>query len=605
MRYGPDLIEQLKTRVDLLAEVRKVLPAIKKKGRHWWACCPFHNEKSPSFHVRPEQNSYYCFGCGATGDVISFVQETQGGSFTEVVERLAQQVGLALPKATEANPQAQAEREQGYHALARAAVFFSRHLGTAEARTAQAYVQKRALSDATITEFQLGLAPAGWTTTADALATEGFSPALLARAGLTTTSEKNPGRAYDRFRQRLMFPIQDAQGRVIGFGGRVLDGSEPKYLNSPETPWFSKSHTLFNLHRVKPQVRTVGALVLVEGYMDVIALWQAGFKAAVAPLGTAVTEDQLELLWRHHPLPTVCLDGDAAGRTAALRAAQRALPLLTPERNLQFVFLPQGEDPDSLVRQDGLGAFRQLLSQPQSLEHVLWQHLSTLADATTAAGKATISAAIAELVAAVQNATVRQAYGQALRDKLYHASRSHTGGSRGGKPVAPGVVVATAVQAPVAYRPGMAPDATVRTLLAMLCRWPDVLASVAEDVGNWPLPPGPLAELRQHLLRAVVLQTPPEELAAQLPEGPHAETVADLLRSTGVQAMGDDTAVARTFASLHQRWQAAQTQRQQQHSLTRTGQWFDPKFWRKFEEMQKDGSQPAALPLTSPARRPI
>ncbi|NBV54767.1 MAG: DNA primase, partial [Proteobacteria bacterium] len=380
MRYPPHIIDQLKSRLSITDEVRKVCPTLKKKGRYWWANCPFHSEKSPSFHVREDQGSYYCFGCGAAGDVITFVQENQGGTFVEVVERLAKQVGFQLPEPENHNPAAAAQRQDGLKALARATVFFQRSLGGA----ALQYLQNRHLSPATIAEFQLGYAPEGWSNLKDALLTEGFTPETLKLAGLTTEGQNASRGDYDRFRHRVIFPIHNTKAEVVGFGGRVLDKSEPKYLNSPETPFFNKSYQLYNLHRAKPHLKASGQLVLVEGYMDVIALYQAGFKTAVAPLGTAVTEEQLGLLWQNNPAPIVCLDGDAAGRTAAIRAAKRALPVLEPGRTLQFVFLPQGEDPDSLVHKDGLATFRNLLGQTTPLENVLWQNLTASATLTTA-----------------------------------------------------------------------------------------------------------------------------------------------------------------------------------------------------------------------------
>jgi DNA primase len=338
VKYPPAILEQIKLRVPLLEEVRKVVPKVQKKGKYWWACCPFHGEKSPSFHVREDQGSYYCFGCGAGGDVLKFVQETQGGSFTETVERLAKQAGIKLPEREAPNPARQALWEQGQQALARAKVFYQRSLGSA----AKEYLQKRQLSEATVAEFGLGYSPESYTATRDALLTEGIKPDVLREVGLALASEQGKG-DYDRFRGRLMFPIENLKGEVVGFGGRVLGKGEPKYLNSPETPWFNKGGLLYNLHRAKPHLKT-GIPVLVEGYMDVIALWQAGFKTAVAPLGTAVGTEQLALLWQQHPSPLVCLDGDAAGRSAATRAALRALPVLEPGKTLQFAFLPEGED---------------------------------------------------------------------------------------------------------------------------------------------------------------------------------------------------------------------------------------------------------------------
>lgn len=604
MKYPPQVIDQIKTRLNIVDEVRKVVPNMKKKGRAWWGCCPFHNEKSASFHVREDQNSYYCFGCGAGGDVITFVQETQGGTFSEVVGRLARQIGIKLPENEPADPAAAQKRQDGYKALERAAIFYQRSLNDA----CRSYIAKRSLSEATVQEFQLGYAPDSWDATKSALLNEGFSPDILKATGLTTQSEKSAasdsgrGRDYDRFRDRLMFPIHDTQGRVVGFGGRVMgkdkDGGGPKYLNSPETPFFNKSYLLYNLHRAKPHLKTAGQIVLVEGYMDVIALYQAGFKTAVAPLGTAVTAEQITLLWQQHPHPVVCLDGDAAGRTAALRMANRALGVLEPGRTLSFVFLPQGEDPDSLVQKDGIATFRNLLTQTTSLENLLWQQLSSAADVSTADGRATVEAEMAQLLAEIKNATIRRAYAQTLKDKLWDAVRGSRGTAGAGKaPKAPSVM-----QAPRDYKPAIQGDAATRTLLALVCRWPHILPQVDETLGGIGYPAGPLAELAQAVVRAyVVLKLPAEELAQDLQLGPHSATVADLLTSTGVMTLPDDTDALTLFHEQHQLWQAQTVSRSKYTEIVKSADWFSPESWNKFKELKETSS----TDLTPPPRRPI
>lgn len=595
MKYPPQVIDQIKARLNIVDEVRKVVPNMKKKGRAWWGCCPFHNEKSGSFHVREDQNSYYCFGCGAGGDVITFVQETQGGTFSEVVGRLARQIGIKLPEHEPADPAAAQRRQDGYKALERAAVFYQRSLNEAS----RAYIEKRSLTESTVQEFQLGYAPDSWDATKNALLNEGFSPELLKSTGLTTQSEKSAekGRDYDRFRDRLMFPIHDNQGRVVGFGGRVMGKGEPKYLNSPETPFFNKSYLLYNLHRSKPHIKTTGQIVLVEGYMDVIALYQAGFKTAVAPLGTAVTAEQITLLWQQHPHPIVCLDGDAAGRTAALRMANRALGVLEPGRTLSFVFLPQGEDPDSLVQKDGIATFRNLLTQTTSLENLLWQQLAGAADVTTADGRATVEAEMAQLLAEIKNTTIRRAYGQTLKDKLWEVVRGTRAGPRAGKPQTQNVM-----QAPRDYKPAIQGDAATRTLLALVCRWPQILPQVDEILGGIAFPPGPLAELSQAVVRAyVVLKLPAEDLAQDLQLGPHSATVADLLTSTGVLTLPDETDALVLFHEQHQLWQAQSVSRSKYTEIVKNADWFSPENWNKFKELKETSS----TDLTPSPRRPI
>ena len=595
MRYPPHIIEQLKARLRIVDEVRRVVPDLKKKGRYWWACCPFHGEKSPSFHVREDQNSYYCFGCGAAGDVITFVQETQGGTFTDVVQRLARQTGLKLPEAPEANPQAAAQRQDGFKLLERAAVFFRRSLN----EVAQGYIASRSLTSATVEEFNLGFAPESWDALKNAMLTEGFKLDLLHATGLLTkgqnTTSQAKGDGYDRFRNRLMFPIHDSQGRVVGFGGRVMGKGEPKYLNSPETPFFNKSYLLYNLHRAKPHLKTTGQLVLVEGYMDAIALWQAGFKTAVAPLGTSVTAEQIALLWQNSPSPLVCLDGDAAGRTAALRMAQKALPVLEPGRTLQFVFLPQGEDPDSLVQKDGLATFRNLLNQTVPLEQVLWQQLTAAADLSSADGRAMVESELAQLLAQIHHPTVRRAYGQVLRDKLYQATRGHARNPAQSDPALK--------QAPRDYKPAIQGDAATRTLLALVCRWPHLLPQVDEVLGQISFPPGPLAELAQHVLRAyVALKLAPEDLQADLANGPHAATVEDLLLSTGVERIEEQGAdPLQLFRQQQQLWQRQAYTKEKYTEFLRQEDWLSPETWSRFKQL-KESSQPA---LTPNPRRPI
>lgn len=579
MKYPPHIIEQLKARVNIVDEVRRALPNLKKKGKYWWANCPFHAEKSASFHVREEGN-YYCFGCGAAGDVISFVQETQGGTFSEVVQKLAKQVGLKLPEPERHDPVAEAARTDGARALERAVAFYQRCLPHS---TGAAYFAKRGLSAATLDEFQLGYAPEGWTEMHNALASEGFKPETLRHAGLTQEGKTGKG-DYDRFRNRVMFPIHDGQGKVVGFGGRILDQGEPKYLNSPENPFFNKSFLLYNLHRAKPELKkTGGQLVLVEGYMDVIALWQSGFKTAVAPLGTSVTEDQLSLLWRYDDKPIVCLDGDAAGKAAALRVAEKILPILEPGKTLQFMWLPQGEDPDSLIQKDGVGAFRQLLAQPTALEQVLWLFIAQDADLTTADGRAAAEAEMGGILAKIRNAIVRKSYQQVLKDKMYQATRHASGRT----PKDPKHLVIKEEKAPLDYRPAVQGDANARYLLALVCRWPELLPQVDEALAKVEFPNGQLADLAHHLHRAHAVQRQnPENIGQDLQSGPHAMMVADLLRSTGVAALNADiTNPMVEFQRAYGEWSMALQHKAMLTEARRTTAWLDPEQWQKFKDM--------------------
>ncbi|MFZ2586665.1 MAG: DNA primase [Alphaproteobacteria bacterium] len=599
MRFSPALLDQIKARINLVDEVRKTVPTLKKKGKYWWGNCPFHNEKSPSFHVREEGN-YYCFGCGAGGDIFGFVQETQGGTFPEVVERLAKQAGVALPKPENYDPKAEARRNDGLKALERAVAHFQKCLPHSPG---SAYLAKRALSVATIEEFGLGYAPEDWTTLHNALTTEGFSGEVLKEAGLTIASTKGKG-DYDRFRGRVMFPIHDASARVVGFGGRILDQGEPKYLNSPETPYFNKGFLLYNLHRAKPALKQGGQLTVVEGYMDVIALYQAGFKTAVAPLGTSITEDHISLLWRHDSAPIVCLDGDAAGKAAAIRAAEKVLPILEPGKTLQFVTLPSGEDPDSLIQKDGLATFRQLLAQPVPLEQVLWQHVLQDADLTTADGRAALQGEVGGLLSRIKNSIVRKAYQQIFKEKAYQATRTASL-----KPDSPAAsrVKARDDKAPADYRPAVQGDAGARYMLALVCRWPEMFPHVVESFTKLDFPKGPMSELAQHLMRAhAIHRLGGEEMKDDLASGPHASTVAELVRSTGVAGLEEDaTNPQAEFERVFTGWYHHQHNLELRKATLKDMDWNDPEQWNKFKDLNADGAQVEADTLTLERERPM
>src|ERR1019366_1718779 len=344
MALPAGFLDELRARTPLAAVIgRRVRLA--RSGRQWKGCCPFHGEKTPSFYVYDDH--FHCFGCGAHGDAVSFVMQSQGAAFPEAVEQLAAEAGMEVPKPSAEAADAERRRLDLHAVLEAATKAFQRRLKLPEGVRALRYLHDRALTDATIDRFALGWSGEGRGALAADLAREGIEPAMLIEAGLMKPAED--GRpASDFFFNRVMFPIRDRRGRVISFGGRVLGDGQPKYLNGPETALFSKRRNLYalDLARAAPGA----AVVVVEGYMDVIALHQAGFTGAVAPLGTALTEEQLEELWRLTPAPVLCFDGDAAGARAAARSADLALPLLAPDRTLRIATLPEGEDPDTLVR---------------------------------------------------------------------------------------------------------------------------------------------------------------------------------------------------------------------------------------------------------------
>lgn len=405
---------EIKDRVSLRSEVGKRV-SLKRKGQDYWACCPFHNEKSPSFHVREEKGYYHCFGCGAHGNVFDFIQQTQGMTFPEAVEYLAPIAGVTLER-EEVDPAAQKRKEDGLAALERACVYFQRSLVGAPLD----YFKGRGLTTEVIKEYRLGYAPDSWHELRDYLMNEGFSAQTLRDTGLCIESDKGKG-DYDRFRGRVMFPIMNMKGEVIAFGGRTLDGSEPKYLNSPETKFFYKGRNLYALNKHREAIHKQQKALLVEGYMDAVALAQAGIELAVAPLGTAVTEEQIRLLWRYNEAPVVCLDGDEAGQQAAVRLAYRILPELIPSKTLEFLALPQGEDPDSYVKAKGRDAFYDLLSHTIGLDDVLWHDICKDIDLASGQGRATLESRINERLKPIKDNKVRAHMVSSLKDRMWQS----------------------------------------------------------------------------------------------------------------------------------------------------------------------------------------
>ncbi len=386
-RIPQQFIDDLVSRVDIVEVIDSRVP-LKKTGREYQACCPFHNEKTPSFTVSQAKQFYHCFGCGAHGTAIGFLMEYDRMEFVEAVEELAKLAGMEVPRESGGpapNPQAQENSKRLYTILEQAAGFFRQQLRQhPEAQRAVGYLKGRGLSGEIAKDFGIGYAPPGWDNLFTALGRENEKDLL--RAGLL--AEKEGGKRYDRFRDRIMFPIRDRRGRVIAFGGRVLGDDKPKYLNSPETPVFHKGRELYGLYEARQALRELPRLLVVEGYMDVVALAQFGVRYAVATLGTAVTPEHLEQLFRHTDEVVFCFDGDRAGRDAAWRGLENALPLMSDGRSLRFMFMPEGEDPDTLIRQVGREGFEQTLAKAQTLDHFLIEHFKQQADFSRIDGQA-------------------------------------------------------------------------------------------------------------------------------------------------------------------------------------------------------------------------
>lgn len=399
-RIPQSFIDDLLNRVDIVDVVDQRVP-LKKQGSNHVACCPFHDEKTPSFTVSPTKQFYYCFGCGASGSAIGFLMEYDRLEFVEAVEALASIIGAEVPR--EGGGGERASQDPLFAALAEADRFYRDRLRASE--PAKAYLRERGLSGATAARFGLGWAPAGWRNLLEH--TTDYSDETLAQAGLINRSEDS-GRLYDRFRGRIMFPIRDRRGRTIAFGGRVIADEQPKYLNSPETAVFHKGRELYGLYEARKALRDLPRLLVVEGYMDVVMLAEHGIAYAVATLGTSPSEPHIERLFGTSPEVIFCFDGDAAGRQAAWRALNNALPKLTDGREARFLFLPDGSDPDSLVRSEGREPFEQRLATATPLADFLIDHVSEGVDTTSVGGRAQIAAAARPLIARLPQGIYRE-----------------------------------------------------------------------------------------------------------------------------------------------------------------------------------------------------
>jgi DNA primase len=406
----PAFLDELRARTSLTALVGKTVK-LTKAGRESKGCCPFHNEKTPSFYVNDDKGFYHCFGCSAHGDAIKWMTDQRGLPFIDAVRELAQAAGMEMP-AQDRRAAEKAEQQKGLHDLmGDAAGWFIEQLGGIGGAEARRVLERRGITAETARTFGLGYAPDSRGKLRTALKDYGDAP-LIESGMLIQVEGKAP---YDRFRGRLMIPIRDPRGRVIAFGGRVIGDGEPKYLNSPDTPLFDKGRTLYNLDRAAPAARKSGRMIVVEGYMDVIALAQAGIGEAVAPLGTALTEAQLERLWRMIDVPVLCFDGDGAGQKAALRAAHRALPMLAPGRSLSFVTLPQGQDPDDLIRDKGVAAMEAVLADRQPLVDRIWQAELAAGPLDTPELRAGLKQRLVELAATIADKGVQFEYAAEFR----------------------------------------------------------------------------------------------------------------------------------------------------------------------------------------------
>ena len=505
---SPQWLDELRARVTLSSVIMRTTK-LQKAGREWKACCPFHNEKSPSFTVSDEKGFYHCFGCGAHGDVIRWMTDQRGLQFMDAVKELAQEAGLEVP-APDPRAAQQAEKRASLIDVTEASQqWFVEQLRGPRGAVARDYLASRGFSDAVIAEFGFGYAPDDKQAIGPGV---GFEDAMLVESGMRIETED--GKRYDRFRDRLMLPIQDARGRVIAFGGRILGQRDgvAKYLNSPDTPLFDKGRTLYNLHRAGPASRQTGRMVVVEGYMDVIALANAGIEDAVAPLGTALTERQIELLWRMVERPILCFDGDAAGQRAAMRAIQRALPLLRPAHSLAIVRLPSGLDPDDLIRQSGTKAMQDILARPAGLLDTLWQFERDAEPLDSPEAKAGLKARLMAHADAIGDPDIKALYRRELLDRFSafafprrEQKPWQPGGFRRNMPARPKADPA-AMEALRRTIAGGARDTLTGAVIAGLVRFPeqidrhaDALAEAAERDANIAAAINPLLDMAETL----------------------------------------------------------------------------------------------------------
>ena len=507
MSLTPQWLDELRSRITLSSLIGRHVK-VQRAGREYKACCPFHNEKTPSFTINDDKGFYHCFGCGAHGDAIRFMTDHQGLGFMDAVKELAAEAGMSVPAPDPRAAQVAEERASLHDVCQAAQDWFVAQLHSAAGAEARAYLKARGLSAETLARFGIGFAPDSRAAIKSALGS--IDEALLIEAGLLIkVDDKTP---YDRFRGRVMIPIRDPRGRVIAFGGRILGQGEPKYLNSPDTPLFDKGRTLYNFHNAAPASRQSGRVIVVEGYMDVIALAQAGFADCVAPLGTALTEHQIERLWKMVDRPLLCFDGDNAGQKAAMRAASRALPMLRPGQSVGFVSLPAGQDPDDLIRAQGPATFAAYAERATGLLDHLWTHelqAEPLASPEARAGfKARLNAHADTIGDGDIKALYKREIGQRFSDAFFGARQpsrpqSHQqyrgpggkGWQRRDEPMPPSSELRELSRQPMS-------DMIIRGVLTGLLHRPALLARHSEALAEFLPQAGAWSELLDALLAA-------------------------------------------------------------------------------------------------------
>jgi DNA primase len=571
MRFSDGFLDEIRQRLPISQVVGEYVIWDKRKSQpgrgDFWACCPFHGEKTPSFHADDRKGIYHCFGCGVTGDHFRFVTERGGLSFPEAVEKLAGMAGVPMPARDERQEQREEARRSLYDVMDVATRYFEAALAHNVGARARGYLFERGVTAPAQTRFRIGFAPDSRNGLKEHLAANGVSAQEMMEAGLVAQREGD-ALTYDRFRNRVMFPITDFRGRVIAFGGRALSADVPaKYLNSPETPLFQKRLVLYNGMDARKAARDGRPVVVVEGYLDVIAAVMAGFEGTVAPLGTALTEDHVQLLWRMSDTPILCFDGDSAGQRAAERAAGIVLPLLQPGKTVRIATLPEGLDPDDIIKQQGPNAFADVLGRARSLSDVVWSLETGGIVPEAPEARAALEKRLRDRAASIGDASVRRHYGQAFDEKLAaffqpvrpqrfdnRGGGGGRGGNNGGRTGygqtsrgSPRLVVSDTLRNSRLLKPGKAAEASPREalILVSLVNHPALAESRLESLAELEFTSPGARKLFASLLDLVIAD--------------HDITGSDLKSALGARGFGPDIDRMENLLARQGVWQSEAT----------------------------------------------
>ncbi|HWA19400.1 MAG TPA: DNA primase [Devosia sp.] len=563
MRFSDGFLDEIRQRLPIHEVVGEHVIWDKRKSQpsrgDYWACCPFHGEKTPSFHADDRKGIYHCFGCGKTGDHFRFLTEKAGMSFPEAVEKLAGLAGVPMPARDEREEAREEAKRSLYDVMETAAAYFEAALQHNIGARARGYLNERGVSAQAQARFRIGFAPDSRNGLKEHLAANGVSAQEMVDTGLVASREDDP-LTYDRFRNRVMFPITDFRGRIVAFGGRALSPDVPaKYLNSPETVLFQKRFVLYNGKDARAASRDGKPVIVVEGYLDVISAVMAGFEGAVAPMGTALTEDHMQLLWRMSDTPVLCFDGDAAGQRAAERAAGLVLPLLQPGKTVRIAYLPEGVDPDDLIRAQGRGAFADVIERARSLSDVIWSLETGGIVPETPEARAALEKRLRERVAAIADQSVRRHYSQAFDEKLaaffqpirqsryegrrYEGRNERRGGYQQGRGT-PRLVVSDTLRNSRLLKPGRGLEATPReaVILMSLINHPELAESRMEQLAGLELSsPG-----ARRLLGAML----------DLVAADHDISAPDFRNALGARGFGEDISRMESLLARQGVWQS-------------------------------------------------